>query len=644
MILKDKRLIYWLSPLKNKMEQISKPPPLSKKANICKSICLLLVAIFLSFKNNGQKILINDSAFVFSNHLNPDQEIQHISPAMLDFKKYQDGNINLGLTGSEFYFIILKISAPHTLPNQYLTIDNTSVDTISIYRLNESNVDSLLYRGGQLIPFSDNKKYVWHTVPLEVSKNPSFYCIAIKSSQKNINIHYKIGSQNDLMQDYLANERIIFFYVGIAFMISAVILLAFLFFKKPVFAAYLAYIACISTWILSHYGRIYPYIYANTPILNNVVKPMASLGAGLFLLIVLQLSFAQHLKKKSFLSESIQWVKFALLATISAMLLLLIPHLNERFMASLYMLWHIELIFLMAIVVFIPFHFFKETNIAKIFSTAMLVICMMTLFQLCSNAGILHNYFLNEHGMSLAILIENSIMAFGLFYGLLEERKMKELQVLALESEQMSTLKKLITLQEQERKRIAGDLHDNIGPLLAALKINFRRLISAKEEQKQMELVEKTETIIDDSITEIRNIAHNLMPKSLSAKGLINTLSDYFENMEQLYCKKIFFEHDVQSLFEPELQMNVYRITSELVLNAAKHSEGKEISVSIQSKKEILSVNIMDNGQGFNPKHNGNKNSLGIQSAESRVNYLKGKFRLQSQPGNGSTVNIEIPL
>jgi signal transduction histidine kinase len=626
------------------MEQILKPPPVSNKANICKSVCLLLVAIFLSFKNNGQKILINDSAFAFSNHLNPDHEIEHISPSTFDFKKYKDGNINLGLTGSEFYFIILKISAPRTLPNQYLTIDNTSVDTISIYRLYESNVHSLLYRGGQLIPFNDTSKYVWHTVPLEVGKNPSFYCIAVKSSQKNINIHYKIGSQNELMQDYLANERIIFFYIGIAFMISAMIMLAFFFFKKPVFAAYLAYIACISIWILSHYGRIYPYVYPNAPILNNVVKPMASLGAGLFLLIVLQLSFAEHLKNKSFLNESIRWLKFGLLITISAMLLLLIPNVNERFMASLYMLWHIELVFLMAIVVFIPFHFFKETNIAKIFSTAILVICIMTWFQLFSNAGIFHNYFLNEHGMALAILVENSIMAFGLFYGLLEERKTKELQVLALESEQMSTLKKLITLQDKERKRIAGDLHDNIGPLLAALKINFRRLISAKEEQKQMELVEKTENIIDDSITEIRNIAHNLMPKCLSAKGLINTLDDYFENMEQLYSKKIFFKHDVQSVFEPELQMNVYRITSELVLNAAKHSEGHEISVSIESKKQILSVNICDNGQGFNLKHNGNKNSLGIQSAESRVNYLKGKFRLQSQPGAGSTVNIEIPL
>ena len=160
------------------------------------------------------------------------------------------------------------------------------------------------------------------------------------------------------MQFYLANERIIFFYIGIAFMICAAILLAFFLFKKPVFAAYFAYIICISAWIISHYGRIYPYLYPNAPLLNNVVKPMTSLGAGLFLLIVLQLAFAQNLKSKTFLSESIRWVKFALLITISIMPLLLFPHLNERFMASLYMLWHIELLMLMGLVIFYPFPFF----------------------------------------------------------------------------------------------------------------------------------------------------------------------------------------------------------------------------------------------------------------------------------------------
>jgi signal transduction histidine kinase len=246
--------------------------------------------------------------------------------------------------------------------------------------------------------------------------------------------------------------------------------------------------------------------------------------------------------------------------------------------------------------------------------------------------------------MALGTLIENSILAFGLFVGLLEERRNKNLQVIALEAERNATLKKLISVQDNERTRIAGDLHDNIGPLLAALKINFRRIANVKEEQKQLELVQKTEDIIDDSIFEIRNVAHNLMPKNLSSNGLINTLSDYFDDMEQLYGKKILFNHHVESFFEPEMQMNIYRIISELVMNADKHSDADMITVCISSESKLLSIFIQDNGRGFQVKHNGNKNSLGIQSAESRVNYLKGKFNIQSEPGKGTKVNIDIPL
>ena len=246
--------------------------------------------------------------------------------------------------------------------------------------------------------------------------------------------------------------------------------------------------------------------------------------------------------------------------------------------------------------------------------------------------------------MALGSLLENSIMAFGLLYGLLIERRNKELQLLYLEEEQTKMLKKLISVQDNERKRIAGDLHDNIGPLLAALKINFRRLINVKEKQKQLELMQKTEDIIDDSIIEIRNVAHNLMPKNLSSNGLINTLSGYFDDMQQLYGKKILFNHDVQSIFEPELQMNIYRIISELVMNAAKHSDAEIITVCLYSESKLLSIFIQDNGQGFDLKHNENKKSLGIQSAESRVHFLKGNLSLQSEVGKGTKVNIEIPL
>lgn len=598
----------------------------------------------MSLKINAQAVLVNDSISIIVNNLNPAQTLQKISPLKLLFNKENKRRINFGLTGSEYHYILIKVNARQTLYNQYLTIDNTSLDTIRISKLLENGKNSLLYLGGQLVPFNRSINYVWHTIPLEININPSYYLIAIKASQKNINIYYEIISRELLFQKYLEYERIIYFYIGIAFMISAIILLAFFLFKKPVFAAYFAYMICISVWIMSHYGKIFPYLYPQMPMINKVIKPLSSLCAGLFLLIVLQLIFVRKFQNDKPVLKIITKTKIILLITIASLFFLLSPGVGSSFRVLLFTIWHIELLFLMSLIIFIPFHYFKINFTAKIFSLASLVICLMTLCQLFANAGIIENYFLNQHGVTLGSLLENSIMAFGLFYGLLEERKIKELQLLSLESQQTDTLKKLISVQDNERKRIAGDLHDNIGPLLAALKINFRRLVSVKEEDKQLELIQKTEDIIDDSIVEIRNVAHNLMPKNLSSRGLLKILSDYFEDMEQLYNKKIFFDHNVQSIFEPGLQMNIYRIISELVLNAAKHSNAEIIKVSIRSSFEKLSVSIIDNGRGFELKHNGNKTSLGIQSAESRVQYLRGDFKLQSTSGKGTKIEIEIPL
>jgi len=604
----------------------------------------MALLLMCSIKNIAQNTFIDDQIDTIVSNLGPKKFIPQIVVDKLHFKKAENRRLNFGLTGCEYYYIILKLSASRTLNNQVLSIDNTSLDTITIYRLYDDADDSVLYLGGQLVSFDTKRNYVWHTVPVEITQRPSYYCIAVKSSQKNINIQYEIQDQDAFLNNYQGSERIVYFYMGIAFMISAIILLAFFLFKKHVFSAYLAYMVCISVWIVSHYGRIFPYLYPTLPVINQIIKPISSLGAGLFLLVVLQSVFRQNLVPDKGLGKLVRSLKAILLISIGLMLLLLSPQLNSTVRGILITLWHLELIFLIALIIFIPFHFLATGSIAKIFSMAMFIICVMTLIQLFANAGFIKSYFLNEHGMALGTMLENSIMAFGLFYGLLEERKNKELQMFALEEEQTATLKKLINVQDKERKRIAGDLHDNLGPLLAALKINFRRIVNAKEEKKQLELVQKTENIIDDSIIEIRNVAHNLMPKNITSNGLINTLSDYFQDMEQLYSKKIYFNHDVQSVFESDLQMNIYRIISELVLNAAKHSDADMITVCIFSEPGMVSIFIQDNGQGFEVKPNGNKNSLGIQSAESRVHYLKGNFMLKSEQAKGTKINIEIPL
>ena len=152
------------------------------------------------------------------------------------------------------------------------------------------------------------------------------------------------------------------------------------------------------------------------------------------------------------------------------------------------------------------------------------------------------------------------------------------------------------------------------------------------------------ESIIDDSIGEIRNIAHNLMPKSLSSKGLINALTDYFDNLQQVYHKEVEFSHDIQVVFTPDLQINLYRIISELVLNAAKHSNARMISITIKTMETIIFLQIKDNGQGFLSKPDELQKSMGLQNITDRLWYLQGTFTLQSLPDKGTAIDIIIPL
>jgi signal transduction histidine kinase len=180
--------------------------------------------------------------------------------------------------------------------------------------------------------------------------------------------------------------------------------------------------------------------------------------------------------------------------------------------------------------------------------------------------------------------------------------------------------------------------------LLAALKINFRRIINTNEPGALNGLASKTELIIDESIAEIHNVALNLMPKGLSSNGLINTLKEYFESIEQLYNKEILFNHQVESVLNPELQINLYRIICELALNSARHSDASHITVCINANEKTVSLYIHDNGKGFQLKPANNKKSLGLQNAENRVLYMKGTFDLQTQAGKGTRINIDIPL
>jgi signal transduction histidine kinase len=179
--------------------------------------------------------------------------------------------------------------------------------------------------------------------------------------------------------------------------------------------------------------------------------------------------------------------------------------------------------------------------------------------------------------------------------------------------------------------------------MLAAIKINFLRIVKAKDENKISDnLVTETESIIDDSLTEIRNISHQLMPKGLSSKGLINLLAEYFTDLQIVYNTQIDFTHSISVSLDKDIQLNIYRIISELVLNGAKHSSSKNITVSIETRDTETVVIINDDGKGFNATQKNNSSS-GLKNVESRVAYLKGKMHMQSSVGAGTFIEISLP-
>ena len=612
--------------------------------NWVKKLCLFVLLLLIVSNSYGQSINFNDSMAILTKHQSPDQVIQQLNLKDLHFTKDPNRRFDVGLVENDYHYFVLKLNTPDTVVREnFISIDNTSLDTIQIYKMIANKSFILLYQGGNNMPFNTNRNYAWHTARVTIAAIPSYYLLAVKAAYKNINLRYDIMEQDALQKRNDSYQHYVFFYLGIVSMIAVVMLIAVVLFKQAVFGAYLGYTVCAGGWILAHYCCIFPMLYPNHPGFNQIIKLITSLGASLFLLQVLLLVFKNNLRAKPWLQKLLQTSIYTVATIMALMLCMLIPNLNSVVSISLVASWQAALFCSICVIVLTPLCFLQTGYTAKIFTAAVLVICIMTIVQQIANLGYIKSFFINEHAITVASLLEISIMAFGLFYHFYQDKNATEKQMVQLETERTEILKKLITVQDNERKRIAADLHDNLGPLLAALKINFRRIVYSKHSQQQT-LVEKTESIIDDSIAEIRNVAHNLMPKSLSANGLIGTLNDYFEGTEQLYNKKLLFHHQIDGSLSHDLQTNLYRIICELVHNAARHSKAETITINIQTTPTSIAVSINDDGQGFIRKLNGQVTTLGLQSAESRVLYMKGDFNLQSEKGRGTLIDIKIPL
>ena len=246
---------------------------------------------------------------------------------------------------------------------------------------------------------------------------------------------------------------------------------------------------------------------------------------------------------------------------------------------------------------------------------------------------------------AITILILVIVVLFLIQKSIKTKKQLAEQQIEKLEQEkQLIATRSVLKGEEAERARMATDLHDGLGGLLSSAKINLAsmkgNMILTSE---NVSLFNHALSLLDSSISELRRVAHNLMPATLNHYGLHTALGDYAKQVSPHDQPKVRFIAIGENIrYNKELELTAYRIAQELVNNAMKHANAKTIDMQLFTEPNRLCIQITDDGVGFEPNEAYQKEGKGLKSIRDRVTTFNGKINIWSKASQGAEIMVEF--
>jgi two-component system, NarL family, sensor kinase len=246
------------------------------------------------------------------------------------------------------------------------------------------------------------------------------------------------------------------------------------------------------------------------------------------------------------------------------------------------------------------------------------------------------NYLLIGSAITLFVI---SLLSYRTYS---QKQKLQQQRITQLESEkQLTATEAVLKGEEQERSR----LHDGLGGMLSGIKYSFNtmkgNLIMTPENQQAFE---RSMDMLDSSIKEMRRVAHNMMPEALVRFGLDTALKDFCNDINKSGALEISYQSIglENETLDQTTSITIYRIVQELISNTMRHAAAKTAIVQVTKSDGQLSVTVEDDGKGFDTIILKQSKGIGWANIQHRVDFLKGKLDVNSQPGNGTSVHIEF--
>lgn len=249
-------------------------------------------------------------------------------------------------------------------------------------------------------------------------------------------------------------------------------------------------------------------------------------------------------------------------------------------------------------------------------------------------------YYIGSLGM---IILAVAIFFFFVAY---QKRLLKkELELSKVKAEQQEEiLRNTISAQEKERKRIARDLHDEVGAMLSVVKLNVGQIEKKPDSEKAKTLAADTKSYLDEVILQVRRISRDLLPPSLEKLGLCIAIQQLASWANKSGNTKIEYWNGGEAVrFDIKKELAVFRIVQELLNNAIKHADATQININTRFSNSTLALLVTDNGKGFVLDQKLDT-GLGLKNLESRSKIVKAKFKLKSKPDKGTVAIVVIRL
>ncbi len=204
--------------------------------------------------------------------------------------------------------------------------------------------------------------------------------------------------------------------------------------------------------------------------------------------------------------------------------------------------------------------------------------------------------------------------------------------------------------EETERRRIAQELHDDIGTMLSLTKLSLNQLskIIGETGNKDEQIMRKSQSLVEETILHVRRITRDLVPTTLERFGLAEAIEEFVHKLEENNQLVLSFRCNAEEFprLGQKTELTIYRIMQELVNNAIKHAHGTKIDIDLQVNQKMIGLSVTDNGIGFDPEmiRENNLAGLGLLGIESRLAIVDGHVTYERPKGGGSSAFAQIPV